>query len=89
MLKRFIQDEYITLAEVGDCMFSTSVDLKYTFIPAEIVLPGDEKKLEFSVVGDNVSGQVRRQGGVWDLVGFAVVLAQNASVVDGLILAVK
>lgn len=67
----FVRDEYTTLDEVGDRIFSTSIDLKYTFVPVEIVPPGDEKKLEFSVVGEDVDGQVRGQGGVWDSVAVA------------------
>lgn len=39
--ENFIRDEYTTLAEVGDRIFSTSVDLQYTFSP----LPIDPTKL--------------------------------------------
>lgn len=42
----FIRDEYTTLAEVNDRIFSTSVDLLYAFAPFEIAAPKDEKKLE-------------------------------------------
>ena len=43
----FIRDEYTTLPEVNDRIFSTSVDLLYTFAPFEITAPKDDKKLEF------------------------------------------
>ena len=35
------------MPEVDDRIFSTSVDLLYTFAPFEITAPKDEKKLEF------------------------------------------
>ncbi|KAI3602240.1 uricase (urate oxidase) [Moniliophthora roreri] len=57
--RSFIRDEYTTLAEVDDRIFSTSVDLLYTFTPIDIPAPKDELKLDFSVP------QVI-QGGVWD-----------------------
>jgi len=43
----FIRDEYTTLKEVDDRIFSTSVDLLYAFAPFEITAPKDEKRLEF------------------------------------------
>lgn len=43
----FIRDEYTTLPEVDDRIFSTSVDLLYTFAPFEIAAPKDDKKLDF------------------------------------------
>jgi len=43
----FIRDEYTTLKEVGDRIFSTSVDLLYTFAPFEITAPKDDKRLNF------------------------------------------
>jgi len=43
----FVRDEYTTLADVDDRIFSTSVDLLYTFAPFEITAPMDEKKLDF------------------------------------------
>jgi len=46
--ENFIRDEYTTLAEVDDRIFSTSVDLLYTFAPFEIAAPKDEKKVEFN-----------------------------------------
>jgi len=45
--ENFVRDEYTTLAEVDDRIFSTSVDLLYTFAAFEITAPGDGKKLEF------------------------------------------
>ena len=43
----FVRDEYTTLAEVNDRIFSTSVDLLYSFTPFEIAAPKDEKRLDF------------------------------------------
>jgi len=57
----FIRDEYTTLVEVDDRIFSTVVDLSYTFAPFSIPAPTDEKKLELSVPPG-----VEFQGGVWD-----------------------
>ncbi|KIY52339.1 uricase [Fistulina hepatica ATCC 64428] len=55
----FWRDEYTTLVEVDDRIFSTSVDLEYTYAPFSIASPTDEKKLEFVVPGVV-------KGGVWD-----------------------
>ena len=45
--ENFVRDEYTTLVKVDDRIFSTSVDLLYTFAPFEIAAPKDEKKLDF------------------------------------------
>ena len=45
----FVRDEYTTLVEVDDRIFSTSVDLTYTFVPVSIGAPQDAKKLDFDV----------------------------------------
>ena len=45
---------------MDDRIFSTSVDLVYTFAPVAIPLPKDEKKLELIIPG-NV-----QDGTVWD-----------------------
>ena len=37
----FVRDEYTTLAEVNDRIFSTSIDLTYTFAPLPIPAPAD------------------------------------------------
>ncbi|RDB16404.1 Uricase [Hypsizygus marmoreus] len=58
--ENFVRDEYTTLAEVSDRIFSTSVDLAYTFAPIDIPAPKDEKKLEFEVPAAFAAG------GVWD-----------------------
>ncbi|PFH47995.1 hypothetical protein AMATHDRAFT_76942 [Amanita thiersii Skay4041] len=55
----FVRDEYTTLVEVDDRIFSTSVDLQYTFDMVDISAPKDEKKLEFVVP----SGAA---GSIWD-----------------------
>ncbi|KAI0050474.1 uricase, partial [Auriscalpium vulgare] len=59
----FVRDEYTTLAEVDDRIFSTSVDLSYTFAPFAIAEPSDDKKLAFSAT--NV-GKEAETGGAWD-----------------------
>ena len=56
----FIRDEYTTLAEVDDRIFSTSIDLVYTFAPVAVPPPADEKKLELHVP------KVFQEGTVWD-----------------------
>lgn len=58
----FVRDEYTTLAEVDDRIFSTSIDLVYTFVPVSVPPPTDEKKLEFSVP----TGGTVQEGTVWD-----------------------
>ena len=52
--ERFIRDEYTTLAEVNDRIFSTSIDLSYTFLPVQVCEPTDEKKLELALKGEAV-----------------------------------
>jgi len=62
--EHFIRDEYTTLVEVDDRIFSTSVDITYAFAPIKIPSPTDEKKLEFVVpVKKGEEGYV---GSVWD-----------------------
>lgn len=60
----FIRDEYTTLAEVTDRIFSTSVDVEYRFKDVGIFSPLDEKKSDLVVgrAGD---------GDVWDSEGVA------------------
>ena len=55
----FVRDEYTTLAEVNDRIFSTSVDLVYTFKPFAIKAPKDNKKLEFDVANVGDAAKVR------------------------------
>ncbi|KAI0247681.1 uricase [Lactifluus subvellereus] len=43
----FVRDEYTTLAEVDDRIFSTSIDLRYTYGEVDVRLPRDEKGLVF------------------------------------------
>lgn len=45
---------------MDDRIFSTSIDLVYTFAPVAVPPPTDEKKLEFSVPG------AVQEGTVWD-----------------------
>jgi len=56
--ENFIRDEYTTLPEVCDRIFSTSVDLLYTFAAFEITAPEDERKLEFD------RGHIKGAGGL-------------------------
>jgi urate oxidase len=64
--ENFIKDEYTTLVPVNDRIFSTSVDLSYTFSPVHLSAPKDEKKHDFAVPegADLV-------GGAWDGEGVA------------------
>lgn len=60
----FVRDEYTTLVEVDDRVFSTSVDLSYTYSPFAIRVPTDAKKLAFEVPrevadADAVAGKAR------------------------------
>lgn len=62
--EHFIRDEYTTLVEVDDRIFSTSVDLTYEFAPIKISAPTDERKLEFVVpIQKGEDGYI---GSVWD-----------------------
>ena len=45
--ENFVRDEYTTLVEVDDRIFSTSVDLKYTYSEVAVRLPRDEGQLDF------------------------------------------
>jgi urate oxidase len=56
----FVRDEYTTLAEVKDRIFSTSVDLRYTYVEVDLRLPRDEKRLDFGEqnLNENEGGQV-------------------------------
>ncbi|KAJ3994663.1 hypothetical protein F5050DRAFT_1834784 [Lentinula boryana] len=58
----FIRDEYTLLKEVDDRIFSTSVDLNYTFAPINISPPRDEKKLDIVIPALDQA----KSGSVWD-----------------------
>ena len=60
----FIRDEFTTLVEVDDRIFSTSIDLNYTFAPIHIQSPTDQKKLDFVVPIQK--GEEGYEGSVWD-----------------------
>ena len=60
----FIRDEFTTLVEVDDRIFSTSIDLNYTFAPIHIQFPSDEKKLDFIIPIQK--GEKGYEGSVWD-----------------------
>ncbi|KAJ3899078.1 uricase [Lentinula edodes] len=58
----FIRDEYTLLKEVDDRIFSTSVDLNYTFAPIRISPPQDENKLDIVIPALDQA----EAGSVWD-----------------------
>jgi len=62
--EKFIRDEYTTLVEVDDRIFSTSVDLTYTFEPIRISPPTDDKRLDFVIPIQK--GEEGYSGSVWD-----------------------
>lgn len=63
--ENFIRDEYTTLVEVADRIFSTSVDLTYEFAPITIsVAPTDGKRLDLVV--PIRKGEEGYLGSVWD-----------------------
>ena len=45
--ENFVRDEYTTLGEVDDRIFSTSVDLRYAYGEVTVRLPRDEARLGF------------------------------------------
>ncbi|PCH42707.1 uricase [Wolfiporia cocos MD-104 SS10] len=53
--ENFVRDEYTTLVEVNDRIFSTSIDLSYVFAPFAVPAPQDEKKLGLGL-GDAAQG---------------------------------
>ncbi|KAI1787500.1 uricase [Ganoderma leucocontextum] len=54
----FVRDEYTTLGEVNDRIFSTSIDLTYTFAPVSIPKPadGEGKVFEAPFAGEAAKG---------------------------------
>ncbi|KAF5342329.1 hypothetical protein D9611_001162 [Ephemerocybe angulata] len=62
--ENFYRDEYTTLVPVDDRIFSTSVDLSYTFSDIKLVAPQDEAKTEFQV--PLKEGDEGYAGSVWD-----------------------
>ncbi|KAJ3926486.1 MAG: uricase [Lentinula lateritia] len=58
----FIRDKYTLLKEVDDRIFSTSIDLNYTFAPISISPPKDEKKLDIVIPALDQA----EAGSVWD-----------------------
>ncbi len=62
--ENFFRDEFTTLVPVNDRIFSTSVDLTYTFADIALPSPADEKKFDFVVpVQKGADGYA---GSVWD-----------------------
>jgi hypothetical protein len=73
--ENFVRDEYTTLAEVDDRIFSTAIDLSYTF--GEVVVPGP------TVSASGVSGTLFRR--LYVLMGVLFLLfagREEARVVD-------
>ena len=60
--ENFVRDEYTTLMEVNDRIFSTSIDLTYTFAPLAIPAPADGQGKVFDAP---VSGDAAK-GTAWD-----------------------
>ncbi|KAI0350730.1 uricase [Trametes cingulata] len=60
--ERFVRDEYTTLAEVDDRIFSTAVDLQYRFAPLRIPVPEDGEGRTF----DPTFGGEQARGTPWD-----------------------
>jgi len=60
----FYTDEFTTLVPVSDRIFSTSIDLSYTFSGISIASPTDEGKLEFII--PLKAGDKGYKGSVWD-----------------------
>ena len=56
--ENFVRDEYTTLVEVNDRIFSTSIDLTYTYKPISIPKPadGEGKVFEAPLTGDAAKG---------------------------------
>ncbi|KAH9926521.1 uricase [Amylocystis lapponica] len=55
--ENFVRDEYTTLVEVNDRIFSTAIEVSYVFAPFLVPAPQDEQKLTVEVAGtDSVSG---------------------------------
>ena len=65
--ENFYKDEFTTLVPVNDRIFSTSVDLSYTFAPVPLTAPADEKKLDFAVPAPSAD----LTGSAWDGVATA------------------
>lgn len=56
-----MRDEYTTLVEVNDRIFSTSIDLSYVYKPFAVPAPSDEKKLVVDLTGKHAEA-----GTPWD-----------------------
>lgn len=58
----FVRDEYTTLVEVNDRIFSTSIDLSYKFAPLRIPAPADGEGKVF----DLALTPEQAKGTAWD-----------------------
>lgn len=59
-----MRDEYTTLVEVDDRIFSTSVDLRYAYGEVAVRLPRDEARLDFGE--QNVDRNGTEELGAWE-----------------------
>ena len=59
--ENFVRDEYTTLVEVNDRIFSTSIDLSYVYRPFAVPPPKDDLLLELEVTGEDA-----KEGTAWE-----------------------
>ncbi|TFY56111.1 hypothetical protein EVJ58_g7837 [Rhodofomes roseus] len=59
--ENFVRDEYTTLVEVNDRIFSTSIDLSYVYRPFAVPPLKDDLLLELAVTGDDA-----QEGTAWE-----------------------
>lgn len=57
----FIRDEYTTLVDVNDRIFSTSIDLSYVYRPFAVPALKDDLLLELEVTGEDA-----KEGTAWE-----------------------
>jgi urate oxidase len=62
--ENFVRDEYTTLGEVDDRIFSTSVELKYAYSDVAVRLPRDEGRLDFGEQNFDRGGA--EEGRAWE-----------------------
>ena len=72
----FVRDEYTTLVEVNDRIFSTSIDLSYKFAPLRIPAPADGEGKVF----DLALTPEQAKGTAWD--GDAVSAAARGITIE-------
>ncbi|KAI0363181.1 uricase [Pilatotrama ljubarskyi] len=64
----FVRDEYTTLVEVNDRIFSTAIDLQYRFAPLRIPRPedGEGKVFDLKLEGEQAKGTPWDGDAVWE-----------------------